>query len=110
MAGAYNQLGIRVDCPCGQNEFREFPSLGAPGYNAFAVKCRACKKYYLILLRIRLGRSISAGVVGIKRLHGADSGSLRQALEEFPELTNDDIEFLVTVAELLSVRPLQVPA
>lgn len=105
-----NQSGAFVaDCPCGRWQFRKLPAFPPIGFTPVVVHCPRCKHDYLIVVRIWVAKTLQVRVLGIVRFHGWNAGSLRTALQDpnFSAMNEEDVEFIVTVAQLLAEK---VPA
>lgn len=92
----------QIACPCGQYHWREVIAVAAIGVVAFERKCRRCSHWYLIVVRVSVGIRPSARVVAKIRKRGRGEADLRLALQQVPDLTPDEVAFLLEVARSLS--------
>lgn len=101
--------GHLADCPCGEYEFRYDGLIPAIGYTCLPVKCLRCQRRFLIAVEVRMGASPRIRVVRMVPMFGKIGTALKQSLQQIPELTEDHIEYMITVAQLLQDRT-KVPA
>lgn len=103
---AYSSAVIdqHIDCPCGNYHWREVIGVAAIGVVAFERKCRRCGHWYVIVMRVSVGVRPSARIIAISRKHGRGEADLRHALGDIPDLTADEVDFLLAVARSLATR------
>lgn len=93
--------GHLADCTCGNFEFRYDGMIPAIGYTCLPVKCPRCQRRFLIVVEVRMGAKPRIRVVRMVPMYGKIGIGLKQSLQQIPELTEDHIEYMLAVAQLL---------